>query len=81
MGTVLISLATEQENVLRRLAMELYGGKKGALSAVVSAGIDELAAKDKRQLAIEHQLALMKKGFDFGLKGRKPYENRSDLYD
>ena len=32
MGNVMIALDDEYENLLRRLAQERYGGKKGSLS-------------------------------------------------
>jgi len=81
MGSVMISLKEDDEKLLRELARSLGGGKKGAISAVVSAGIEELAKKQNQAKSAKAQLELMRKGFNFGLKGRKAFENRGDLYD
>lgn len=80
-GNVLVVLDDEKERLLRELAREKYNGKKGAISATVAEGIEALAKKDKRFKAIENQLALMEKGFDFGLKNKKAYTKRSEIYD
>lgn len=37
--------------------------------------------KEKKLSAIKNQSKLMKKGFDLGLKGRKVYNKRSEIYD
>ena len=81
MSNVLISLDSDQELLLRRLAREWYGGKKGALSKVVHFGLGELAKKDHKRMAAQHQIALMKKGFDLGLHKKRAYVQRSDIYD
>lgn len=81
MGDVLVSLGAQDEALLRRLAREKYDGKKGSLSNVVSEAVNELAKKDKRSMAIKRQLALMKKGFDLGLKGGRAYKTRDEIYD
>jgi len=77
----MVSLDDEKEGLLREIAKEKHGGRKGAISATVAEGIDALAKKNKRLRAVKHQLALMEKGFDFGLKGRKAYVKRSEIYD
>lgn len=81
MGNVFISLDEESEGLLRRLAREDYGGKKGAIRVVVSDALHELAFKKRRLRAARRQLDLMDAGFDFGLKGRKPYQKRGEIYD
>ena len=81
MGNVLVSLDSEKELLLRRFAKELYSNKKGSISMVVSRSLDELAKKDRKLRAAKHQLALMKKGFSLGLKNKKAYEERGEIYD
>lgn len=81
MGTVMISLEENMEKLLRNLAQEMYGGKKGAISAVVEHALEEIAVKNKRLRAARHQIALMKTGFNLGLKDKKIYSKRSEIYD
>jgi len=45
MGLITISLNDEVERLLRKLAKELYGNKKGALSKVIETAIKDMAAK------------------------------------
>ncbi len=80
MGNVLISLDAAHERLLRRLAAR-RGGRKGDLSGVVKEWLDEMAQMDARKVAWQEQLALMRKGFDFGLTGKKVYESRDEIYD
>ena len=40
MSKLIISLSKEKEKELRKLAMDKYDGKKGALSKIVEEGID-----------------------------------------
>ncbi len=77
----MIALNDQDEQLLRQLAKERNNGKKGAISEIVSLAIHEVAKKDHRQQAIERQIATMNKGFDLGLKNKKAYEERSDIYD
>ena len=77
----MISLNEEKEAQLRVLAKERHGGKKGSISNTVADGITALSQNNKKFRSINHQIALMEKGFDFGLKDRKAFENRSEIYD
>ncbi len=77
----MISLKEDKEVLLRRLAQERHGGRKGSISAIVEEALNELALRDKKMRAIQHQIALMKKGFDMGLGNRKAYKERSEIYD
>lgn len=81
MGNLLISLDDRREKTLRELAKEMHGGKKGSISETVAEGIDALAKNKRRLRALKHQLALMEKGFVSGLKSKKVYEKRSEIYD
>ncbi|OIO26652.1 hypothetical protein AUJ14_01380 [Candidatus Micrarchaeota archaeon CG1_02_55_22] len=80
MGNVLVSLDEAHDKLLRRLAAR-RGGKKGDLSNVVAEGLDELARSDAKEASREQLFALMRKGFDLGLKGKKVYESRDEIYD
>ncbi len=83
MGDVLISLDDKTEKMLRKLAKERYGGKKGSLSEAVTGAIVDSYENSvkKRREAVAELVRIMKKGIDLGLKGdEKPYERRSDLY-
>ncbi len=44
---MLIALDTETEKLLRKLAKEKYGGKKGAISEVVRESIQKIAEGEK----------------------------------
>ncbi len=82
MGNVLVSLDGEDEKLLRRLALERYGGRRGAIREIVAEGIREVASKDERRAAVRRLLSSMKEGFNLGLKGdQKPYRTRDELYD
>ena len=81
MGNIMIALRDDTEMLLRNLAREKYGGKKGSISAVVEDAIEKLSKDEKRLRAAHHQIALMRKGFDLGLGKKKLYEKRSELYD
>ena len=81
MGNVLLSLGDEDEALLRRLARDRKGGKKGALKDLVSEAVRELAKKDARITAVRRQIALMDEGFDLGLGSRKAYGSRGELYE
>ncbi len=45
MGLITVSLNDEVERTLRKLAREMYGNKKGALSKVIETAIEKLAAR------------------------------------
>ena len=80
MGNVLVSLDDEHEELLRTLTKERYGGKKGSMSKVVQAALDELKKNAKRETAKKKLLQMLEKGLDLGFKG-KAYESRDELYD
>jgi hypothetical protein len=80
-GNVLISLDEKHERLLRRLVEEKHQGRRGAISAVVAEGIDAVAEKSHRRAAAKRLIEGMRKGVDFGLRGRKAYESRDEIYD
>ncbi len=80
MGNVLVSLDEKHEALLRQLAQEKYGSKKGSVSAVVVEALDELKQKEKKEMATKQLLALMEKGFNLGFKGTA-YKTRDELYE
>lgn len=77
----MVSLDKKSEALLRSMARQEFGGKKGAIASVVKTAIERLAEKNRKEQAIRHQLKLMKKGINMGLKSRKAYEKRSEIYD
>ena len=82
MGNVLVSLDDADERLLRKLANERYGGRRGAIQKIVAEGIREVESKDERKAAVQRLLSSMKEGFNLGLKGdQKPYQTRDELYD
>jgi len=81
---VLISLDDKTEKMLRELAREKYGGKKGSLSEAATDAISSLYASSgeaKRQESLAELVKIMKKGIDLGLKGKPPYVKREELYE
>ncbi|MEK6981704.1 MAG: hypothetical protein AABX38_02130 [Candidatus Micrarchaeota archaeon] len=85
MSNVYITLDDKHEKMLRQLAQEKYQSKKGAISEVVQEAIENLKeiefSKKEKNRAKARLLEKLDKGFDFGLKGRKAYNKRNDLYD
>ena len=76
MGNVMISLDDEYENLLRQLARERYGGKKGSLSEVVQDALSQL--KSEKSIVKER----IKKRLNVGLKFKyEMYKKRSEIYD
>jgi len=57
---IVLSISEEHNKKLRELAMEKFGGKKGALSAIVEKGIDLAEQEEKRQKAHERIIWLAK---------------------
>jgi len=78
MGNITIALENEDELKLRRLAKQKFDGKKGSLAKVVSEGINKLNEEEKRTLAREKLLEMMKKGYRMG---KMTIKHRSELYD
>ncbi|MBI5223604.1 hypothetical protein HY990_04225 [Candidatus Micrarchaeota archaeon] len=76
MGTIMISLDEEDEKLLRNLAQERYGGKKGSLSKVVKEALDKL--KSDNDLVKERLKSRILDGLTFEYK---MYQNRSEIYD
>lgn len=76
MGQILLSLKTETEQKLRRLAKELKGGKKGALSETVEEALDLLAKEAKRRMAWKRAWELSDRHQDLGIGTFK----REDAY-
>lgn len=82
MADVLISLSDDEEEKLRTLAKELYGGKKGSLSEVVSLALSmvESAKKKEKKQSLQRLIKTMEQGYHLGYKGKKVYEQRDELY-
>jgi hypothetical protein len=80
MGNIYLSLDDDHETLLRQLAAEKYGSKKGSLSEVVMAAIDELAKENEKLRAKTRIIERMEKGYNLGFKG-KAYTTRDELYD
>ncbi len=76
MGNVMIALDDEYEKLLRRLAQEKYGGKKGSLSEVVKEALDKL--KSDRDLVKERLKRRLTEGISFKYK---MYKKRDEIYD
>ncbi len=76
MGDILISLNTEEEQLVRKLAYEKYQGKKGAISQIVKDGLKKLE-EDEQTQAGKTLIELMRKA-DYKIP---MYKNRSELYD
>ncbi|GEM_PF-4105328 len=77
----MISLDEDNVRLLRRLARRSYGKRHGAISAIVVDGLTELERQNKRRIAGSRLMEMLRKGFDFGLNGRKAYEKRSEIYE
>lgn len=75
-GNVMIVLDEEYEALLRRLAQEKYGGKKGSLSKVVEEALDKL--KSDKDAVKERLKKRLTEGIDFKYK---MYKKRSEIYD
>jgi len=76
MGNVMIVLDDEHEALLRELAREKYGGKKGSLSNVVEEALDKL--KSDKDAIKERLKKRLTRGLDFEYK---MYKKRSEIYD
>jgi Arc/MetJ-type ribon-helix-helix transcriptional regulator len=76
MGNVMIVLDDEHEALLRELAQEKYGGKKGSLSEVVKEALDKL--KSDRDAIKDRLKKRLTEGIDFDYK---MYQKRSEIYD
>ena len=77
MGNMMIALDEEYEELLRRLAQEKYGGKKGSLTEVVQDALDKMK-EDDRKKSIEELTKRLKTGLSFKYK---MYKNRNEIYD
>lgn len=79
-----ISFDKNDQSLVRKLARERYGGKKGAITDVLRDAVYLMVQKEKdeaeREKSIKRMLAHMEKGL-IDLKGKKAYERREDLYD
>jgi Arc/MetJ-type ribon-helix-helix transcriptional regulator len=76
MGNVMIVLDDEHEALLRELAQERYGGKKGSLSEVVKDALDKL--KSDKDAVKERLKKRLSEGVDFKYE---MYKKRSEIYD
>jgi hypothetical protein len=80
MGNIYLSLDDDHEAMLRQIAQEKYGSKKGSLSEAVMDAIDKLAKENKKLRAKGKLIESMEKGYKLGFKG-KAYSSRDELYD
>ena len=78
MGNVLVSLDDEHERLLRQLAQEKYGSKKGSVSTVVEQALDKFKTEDREKAVKERLKKRLKQGIDFQYK---MYQKRSEIYD
>ena len=83
MADVLISLSDEEEEKLRALAQELYGGKRGSLSNVVSLALSmvESSKKQEKKQTLQRLIKTMEEGYSLAYKEKKVYEKRAELYE
>jgi hypothetical protein len=77
---ITISLKEEVEKELRKLAMQKYSRKKGALAKIVEEGVLEVAKKEKMDPGSARILAIMKELEGKGYGGLKKYK-REELYE
>ena len=66
MVQIVLSISAAHNKKLRDLAMKEFGGKKGAISAIVENGIDLADEKIRRQRAHEKLLYLARNAKDIG---------------
>ena len=76
MGQILLSLKTETEQKLRRLAKELKGGKKGALSETVEEALKAL----EKQVSREHAWKRLKELADEDINWGIGKFDRNEIY-
>lgn len=78
MGNVTISLEDKKERLLRELAREKYGNKKGSLSKVTGEALKALADSSAKNRAMQRQLKWLERGFDLG---KILVKNRDEIYE
>ena len=78
MGNLTVKLEDVDEKLVRELAIEKYGGKKGSIGKVLSDSISLLKKESQRELAKKRVFEGMNKGYHFG---KKLYKTRDDLHD
>lgn len=78
LGTITMSFEKEDENRLRRLAQEKYGGRKGSLSKVVLEGIAKLEGESVKERARQNLLKKLRDGYDMG---KILYKTRAELHE
>ena len=64
---VVLSLEDKYDEKLRRLAKDLFDGRKGAMSDVVEKGLDLVEEKTKRSKAHSKLLFLVNNARDLGI--------------
>lgn len=73
---IVLSISAEHNKKLRDLAMDKYGGKKGALSALVEEGID-LAEEDAKRKWAHSKLVELAKNSNLKMGGKF---DRKEMY-
>lgn len=73
MGTLTLSMKTEDEQLLRKLAKERYGSSKGSMSRVVGEALKKVEHKE------EAWITYARKGFHLGKLNLK--QLREEMYD
>lgn len=85
MGRLLISISKADEALIRKIARQDFGGKKGSISTMVVQAVHEWIrnkqAQKRRNEAADKLRALMKEGIKLDLKGGKAYEKREEIYE
>lgn len=76
MSDMLVSFNENEEEVVRRLALEKYGGKKGSLSQIIKDGIKKL--QDEERIEVADTLGKIMKKAEYKLP---KFKNRSEMYD
>ena len=67
MVQIVLSLSEEKDKELRRLAIEKYGGKKGALSKVVEEGIELVKIHKQKSKAKKEFWEMVNNAKDLGI--------------
>ena len=67
MVQIVLSLSEEKDKELRRLAIEKYGGKKGALSKVVEEGIELVKSQKQKTRAEKNFWEMVNNAKDLGI--------------
>jgi hypothetical protein len=79
MGTITVNVDSETEEMFRKAVSEEYGKGKGVLGKAIGEAMKKWVDEQRFKVIRERQIALLKKGIDFGKTGSK--FSRRELYD